>query len=36
MSLSSHPFLEKQQKQLTLLFLPSYSPNLNLCECIWK
>ncbi|RLP97560.1 transposase [Geobacillus stearothermophilus] len=28
------PFLEKHQKQLTLLFLPPYSPNLNLCERI--
>jgi transposase len=30
------PFLETHQKQLTLLFLPPYSPNLNLCERIWK
>lgn len=30
------PFLEKHRKRLTLLFLPPYSPNLNLCERIWK
>lgn len=30
------PFLQKHRERLTLLFLPPYSPNLNLCERIWK
>ncbi|WP_257144139.1 transposase [Bacillus wiedmannii] len=30
------PFLKKNTQRLTLVFLPSYSPNLNLLERIWK
>lgn len=30
------PFLKKQKNRLTLLFLPPYSPNLNLLERVWK
>ena len=30
------PFLEKHQDQLKFLFLPPYSPNLNLIEGLWK
>ena len=30
------PFLEKHQDVLILLFLPPYSPNLNLIEGLWK
>ncbi|XEQ94856.1 IS630 family transposase ISBs2 [Sporomusa carbonis] len=30
------PFLEEHQEQLTLMFLPPYSPNLNLIEGLWK
>lgn len=30
------PFLEKYQDILTFLFLPPYSPNLNLIEGLWK
>ena len=30
------PFLEANKEQLTLLFLPPYSPNLNLIEGLWK
>lgn len=29
------PFLEKNKSRLTLLFLPPYSPNLNLIEGLW-
>ncbi|GMB10137.1 IS630 family transposase [Thermolongibacillus altinsuensis] len=29
------PFLQKHQERLTLIFLPPYSPNLNLAERIW-
>jgi transposase len=29
------PFLRKNEERLTLVFLPSYSPNLNLVERIW-
>jgi transposase len=31
-----HPFLHENRDRLILLFLPSYSPNLNLVERIWK
>jgi len=30
------PFLEKHQDYLEFLFLPPYSPNLNLIEGLWK
>jgi transposase len=30
------PFLKQYEERLTLLFLPPYSPNLNLLERIWK
>ena len=30
------PFLTHHEDRLTLLFLPPYSPNLNLLERIWK
>lgn len=30
-----HPFLEKNSSRLTLVFLPPYSPNLNLIEGVW-
>ncbi|WP_245797890.1 transposase [Domibacillus mangrovi] len=30
------PFLKQHEDQLTLLFLPPYSPNLNMLERIWK
>lgn len=30
------PFLAKHEHRLTFLFLPPYSPNLNLMERIWK
>jgi transposase len=30
------PFLRKNSQRLTLIFLPPYSPNLNLLERIWK
>ncbi|MGE6964367.1 IS630 family transposase, partial [Bacillus thuringiensis] len=30
------PFLKKNNQRLTLVFLPPYSPNLNLLEPIWK
>ncbi|AIW87912.1 Transposase [Bacillus mycoides] len=30
------PFLRKNRQWLTLIFLPPYSPNLNLLEWIWK
>lgn len=29
------PFLEKNKAQLTLAFLPPYSPNLNMIEELW-
>jgi hypothetical protein len=29
------PFLQEHEEQLTLVFLPPYSPNLNLVERIW-
>ena len=30
------PFLEKHQDHLECLFLPPYSPHLNLIEGLWK
>jgi transposase len=30
------PFLEKHKDRLQLMFLPPYSPNLNLIEGLWK
>ena len=30
------PFSEKNKEQLNLMFLPPYSPNLNLIEGLWK
>lgn len=30
------PFLEEHKDRLELLFLPPYSPNLNLMEGVWK
>ncbi|QDF27122.1 hypothetical protein FJR70_30235 (plasmid) [Bacillus tropicus] len=30
------PFLKKNSQRLTLVFLPPYSPNLNVLERIWK
>lgn len=30
------PFLEEQKERLELMFLPAYSPNLNLIEPFWK
>src|SRR5690554_1679922 len=30
------PFLEKNKNRLELVFLPPYSPNLNLIEGLWK
>jgi transposase len=30
------PFLETHQEVLTLMFLPPYSPDLNLIEGLWK
>ena len=30
------PFLEEQNKRLTLVFLPPYSPQLNIVEGLWK
>ena len=30
------PFLEEHKEKLTLMFLPPYSPNLNLIEGLWK
>ncbi|WP_346426520.1 transposase [Bacillus thuringiensis] len=30
------PFLRQNSQRLTLIFLPPYSPNLNLLERIWK
>ncbi|MED0988093.1 transposase [Bacillus paramycoides] len=30
------PFLRKNSQRLTLIFLPPYSPNLNLLKRIWK
>ena len=30
------PFLEKNKNYLELIFLPPYSPNLNLIEGLWK
>jgi transposase len=29
------PFLQEREEQLTFVFLPPYSPNLNLVERIW-
>lgn len=29
------PFLEENKHRLTLMFLPTYSPNLNLIEGLW-
>ncbi|WP_196478217.1 transposase [Bacillus sp. SRB3LM] len=29
-------FLRENNRRLTLLFLPPYSPNLNMIERIWK
>ena len=29
------PFLEENKSRLTLVFLPPYSPNLNLIEGLW-
>lgn len=31
-----HPFLKKHQQRLELVFLPPYSPQLNLMEGVWK
>lgn len=30
------PFLEEQAERLSLVFLPPYSPNLNLIEGLWR
>ncbi|PEF60361.1 transposase [Bacillus cereus] len=30
------PFLKKNNQRLTFVFLPPYSPDLNLLERIWK
>lgn len=30
------PFLEDHKERLELVFLPPYSPNLNLVEGLWK
>ncbi len=30
------PFLEEHEGQLELMFLPPYSPNLNMIEGLWK
>lgn len=30
------PFLEEQAERLSLVFLPPYSPNLNLIEGLWS
>ena len=30
------PFLEENKNRLELMFLPPYSPNLNLIEPLWK
>jgi transposase len=30
------PFLQENEKRLQLMFLPPYSPNLNLIEGLWK
>lgn len=30
------PFLEEQNKRLTLVFLPPYSPQFNIVEGLWK
>ena len=30
------PFLEENKGRLELVFLPPYSPNLNLIEGLWK
>jgi len=30
------PFLDENKEHLTLMFLPPYSPNLNLIEGLWK
>ena len=30
------PFLQDNRQQLELVFLPTYSPNLNLIEKLWK
>lgn len=30
------PFLEENKERLELMFLPPYSPNLNLIEGLWK
>ena len=30
------PFLDENEKRLQLMFLPPYSPNLNLIEGLWK
>ncbi|MBS2773131.1 IS630 family transposase [Anoxybacillus rupiensis] len=35
-ALALRPFLTKHEDRLTLFFLPSYSPTLNLMERIWK
>lgn len=31
-----NPFLEEHKNRLELMFLPPYSPNLNLIEGLWK
>lgn len=30
------PFLEENKERLELIFLPAYSPELNLIEGLWK
>ena len=30
------PFLEENKQRLSLMFLPPYSPNLNIIEGLWK
>lgn len=30
------PFLEQNKNKIELVFLPPYSPDLNLIECLWK
>lgn len=30
------PFLEENKERLELIFLPAYSPELNLIEALWK
>ncbi|WP_195743611.1 transposase [Bacillus cereus] len=29
-------FIRENTRRLALLFLPPYSPNLNMIECVWK